>query len=478
MKSHNNVPPFLLSIKDGVSIGAYRGRPALKSPHLIVPIHQNAPRILEIAKLLCAAPTKIDRLQVEDADDESGRSQLRNTLQSWEHHGLLCHSIQWSGGLLATVVPTTTRYQLDYQAPDPEKLYLLSRFAYCRRGSSLLRLESPLSHCRIELHDWRASAMVHALASGADIKQLKACSADLTAPQVEQFLGLLIGAGLLNALSPAGQPQPTEETESLQQWDFHDLLFHSLSRQGRQDATHGKTERFRETLPPLPSVKPPMSEHVIELAKPQGVVCDSPLIEVLESRKSTRHFGDHPLTLRQLGEFLFLSARSEPAPTQAPRSYEFDRRPYPSGGACYELEIYVAVGPDQCLDPGLYHYQPRRHALHRLPTTAVEIAPLLAAARHSSALEPGQSGASEPILIVIAARFQRVGWAYESIAYSLILKHVGVLFQTMYLVAQALGLGICALGSGDSDAFARASGLDYVEEGSVGELLLGSSRSG
>jgi SagB-type dehydrogenase family enzyme len=59
-------------------------------------------------------------------------------------------------------------------------------------------------------------------------------------------------------------------------------------------------------------------------------------------------------------------------------------------------------------------------------------------------------------------------------AYALVLKHVGVLCQTMYLVATAMGLAPCALGTGDSDLFAYATGLDYVAESSVGEFALGS----
>jgi SagB-type dehydrogenase family enzyme len=82
------------------------------------------------------------------------------------------------------------------------------------------------------------------------------------------------------------------------------------------------------------------------------------------------------------------------------------------------------------------------------------------------------------VLLILAARFPRVAWKYESIAYALTLKHVGVVFQTMYLAATAMGLGPCAVGCGDSDRFARAAGTDYCAETSVGEFLLGSQRHG
>ncbi len=42
----------------------------------------------------------------------------------------------------------------------------------------------------------------------------------------------------------------------------------------------------------------------------------------------------------------------------------------------------------------------------------------------------------------------------------------------MYLVATAMGLSPCAIGTGDSDLFAEATGLRYEEEGTVGEFAL------
>jgi SagB-type dehydrogenase family enzyme len=78
------------------------------------------------------------------------------------------------------------------------------------------------------------------------------------------------------------------------------------------------------------------------------------------------------------------------------------------------------------------------------------------------------------VLLILATRFARVAWKYESIAYALTLKHVGVVYQTMYLAATAMGLAPCAIGGGDADLFARAAGIDYCTETSVGEFLLGS----
>jgi SagB-type dehydrogenase family enzyme len=82
------------------------------------------------------------------------------------------------------------------------------------------------------------------------------------------------------------------------------------------------------------------------------------------------------------------------------------------------------------------------------------------------------------VLLILAARFPRLAWKYESIAYALTLKRVGVVFQTMYLAATAMGLAAHAIGGGDADLFARAASTDFRVETSVGEFLLGSQRPG
>ena len=76
-------------------------------------------------------------------------------------------------------------------------------------------------------------------------------------------------------------------------------------------------------------------------------------------------------------------------------------------------------------------------------------------------------------LLILSARFARVSWKYRSIAYATVLKDVGVLLQTMYLVAEAMGLASCAAGCGDAALLARTIGSRLYEESSVGEFLLG-----
>ena len=81
--------------------------------------------------------------------------------------------------------------------------------------------------------------------------------------------------------------------------------------------------------------------------------------------------------------------------------------------------------------------------------------------------------AAPQILITIAARFGRVSWKYSSVAYSLILKDVGVLLQTLYMMATDMRLGGCAIGTNNIDLFAKMTGLEFHVEGPVGQFALG-----
>lgn len=148
-------------------------------------------------------------------------------------------------------------------------------------------------------------------------------------------------------------------------------------------------------------------------------------------------------------------------------------RPYPAGGTLYELDVYVAIAACGGLSPGLYRYDGVGHRLVRRAGRTAEVDRLLADAARATGLP-----ATEPqVLLVLAARMPRVAWKYTGLAYALVLKDVGVIFQTMYLAATAMGLAPCAVGLGDSDLFAQAAGVDYYTETSVGEFLLGSAPS-
>lgn len=381
-------------------------------------------------------------------------------LQKFTSFGWLCHTIATTRCRIAIAKPMTADARFLPTATVVDRQYTLSKFAYIHQVKGQMILESPLSKVAVQLLNWQAIAIIGLLANPRTASEIATQIKEIHLDTIQQLISLLWSTQMLCEVA---------EDVTLAQWEFHDLLFHSRSRSGRHNNPVGGTYRFLGQIEPLPALSPSPSAPTITLAKPdleKLLTTDLPFTQVLENRTSIREQSEIPITAQQLGEFLYRCARIKNQ-IQTEQG-ELLTRPYPSGGAMYELEIYPVIDRCQDISPGLYYYQPQAHELCLISGVTKTVAALLKNAGMSMAANQPQ------ILLVITARFQRIAWKYESIAYALMLKHVGALYQTMYLVATAMNLAPCGLGSGDSDLFAQAAGCNYYAETSVGEFVLGS----
>jgi SagB-type dehydrogenase family enzyme len=369
--------------------------------------------------------------------------------------------------------PRTTRL-------DKNDALVLSRFAYMRRRGSELVLESPRSAALFRICDPDIAANLAALAAPQPLKKLR---------RQDGFggvalLALLVDCQILFKLDAAHDRglRPTEGNDSLVLWDFHDLLFHTRSTEGRHANPLGGVYPYATTIFPPPAVRPCWSGRKVDLTKFSATDTGSvlPTAKILRERHTVRSFDDQrPITLAELSRFLDSTARVQSEWTATLDSGSgggppimYTTRPYPSGGSSYALELYLAVDKCEGLVRGFYYYDAGEHALVPIDVGASELEALL----KSAAFAMGESGVPQ-ILITIAARFGRVSWKYSSIAYSLILKDVGVLTQTFYLMATAMGLGGCAIGSINIDLFARMTGIEFYVEGPVGQFAIGRGAS-
>lgn len=376
---------------------------------------------------------------------------------------------------VATLMPISPYFQQRLASIQPKQSYKMSRFAYTRRDEDgFTYLESPLSYARIRLEHAVAASVIYQLGTAVTPIELTQALPEEDADTVTSVVALLVMGNFASPTTREGRLRE-EDDETLMHWDFHDLLFHSRSRLGRHDNMLGGTYRFLHRIPPQPAVKQTQWPVTISLPRPDMErirSVDPTLTAVMEARASIRDYGRSPITVAQLGEFLYRVARVKEV-SHYGETGVFTKRPYPCGGATYEIEFYLTIDRCEGLAPGFYWYDPVNHALSFIREANKDTESLLLDACQST------GGLSRPqVLITLAARFQRVSWKYQSIAYALILKHVGVIYATMYLVATAMDLAPCALGGGDSDRFTKLSGTDYLQETSVGEFMLGSKAVG
>ncbi|MFH1811808.1 MAG: SagB family peptide dehydrogenase [Pseudomonadota bacterium] len=201
------------------------------------------------------------------------------------------------------------------------------------------------------------------------------------------------------------------------------------------------------------------------------------LFEALAHRESVRAYADAPLTLVQLSLLLGLSAQNTAGPwTSRGDGIERVARLYPSAGGLHALELYLALddGSVEGLAAGLHHYCPQQHACEWLCGRVDAIEILFERAR--SVLD---SGRRPPVLVLITSRMARARSLYPATAYSMVLKEVGALLQTLYLAATALGLAPCALAALDDGSLLEdCAQLDARREPLLGELAIGLPRSG
>ncbi|MCX4247007.1 SagB/ThcOx family dehydrogenase [Paraliomyxa miuraensis] len=385
---------------------------------------------------------------------------------------VLCRTLEWQGSALLTVRASDASRGRWAVAPEPAAVLQLSRFVRIHREGTGLWLESPLTSARVHVHDRRVAASLHDLASPSSLTAL-AAHEGLPGPVLGAVVGMLLVGGFLVRIPSKGLASEDAEP-GLGMWDPVELLAHHRARQPRSGVPIGKHLPFAGRFEPPPVLAPPCGRERIALASPDlddRRHHDPPLAAVMEQRRSRREHATAPIDVDALAELLFrtLRARAITPGTPDERQGRSDR-PYPSAGASHPLEAYLAVGRCEGLDRGFYHYHPQQHALYRVETHGEPVQALLRDAMTAS-------GAADPpqVLLVLGARFGRTAWAYGHLAHRLILQEVGVVLQSVYLVATAMGLAACALGTGDSSRFAAITGLDPRVEASVGEIMLGSA---
>jgi SagB-type dehydrogenase family enzyme len=143
------------------------------------------------------------------------------------------------------------------------------------------------------------------------------------------------------------------------------------------------------------------------------------------------------------------------------------RRPVPSGGALYPLELYAIALAVHGLERGIYHYDPFGHRLaqldrvrwHRLREAFVEPALLDSAS----------------VVLVVTAMFWRSRCKYGARGYRFALIEAGHLAQNTLLAATALDLPALPVGGFYDRRLDRLVGADSLDEATLYALVLGGS---
>jgi SagB-type dehydrogenase family enzyme len=186
--------------------------------------------------------------------------------------------------------------------------------------------------------------------------------------------------------------------------------------------------------------------------------------DVIRQRRSRRDFTGEPLDEEQLSALLALSV-GVTAIYRNPVAVGV-KRAFPSAGAMYPVEFYPLVLDLDGVDPGVYHYDVRQHALELLRAGAFrdaifEYCMRQEFIRHAS------------LVLALTAIFRRSKDKYGERGYRFALLDAGHAAQNMYLVATALEIGAVAIGGFLDDRFNDLLEVDGVAEAVVYLLAFG-----
>ncbi len=149
---------------------------------------------------------------------------------------------------------------------------VLSRFAYLRRRGEDFVLKSPLAGALFRLCDAKIAAALAALCLPQKFSALSKRD-DFAGPAL---LGLLLDCGILFKVD-AAEKRPlrlAEGDSNLVFWDFHDLLFHSRSTEGRHVNPVGGVYPYKVFFRRCPPFGQAGRERRSICAKPIGAAPD------------------------------------------------------------------------------------------------------------------------------------------------------------------------------------------------------------
>ena len=153
--------------------------------------------------------------------------------------------------------------------------------------------------------------------------------------------------------------------------------------------------------------------------------------EAMRNRRSVRQYTKEAITLNDLSQLLWAA--------QGITSEE-GFRTAPSAGALYPLEVYVVAGNVDGLSDGVYRYRAEGNMLQRIRDGDLREKLFECALKQTQVTDAAAD-------IVFAAVFNRTTAKYgeRGVGYTYI--EAGHAAQNVYLQAEALGLGVCAVGA-------------------------------
>lgn len=268
------------------------------------------------------------------------------------------------------------------------------------------------------------------------------------------LLGLAIGAGGGAVLGRGLRQAPPIEAGS----DVG-VIYHQWSKPGLLDA-FGSVSNWGQPVELYKSYPGSRTLALPPVALDGRLDTGLATARAIVTRRSIRAYAPTPMTIDELSRLLFLTSGITAG------LHGNARRAAPSSGALYPIELYPVVHRVDGIEPGVYHYAYREHALELVRAGDFR-APVVEQGIAQEFL--GECG----VVLFVTMILQRMRPKYQDRSYRYGLLEAGHVGENAYLAATSMGLGACGIGAFMDDAINEMLGVDGVEEAVVYMLAAG-----
>lgn len=208
----------------------------------------------------------------------------------------------------------------------------------------------------------------------------------------------------------------------------------------------GKATSDTKSTPMYAKFTPRTYAETTALPKPKltgGMTVEN----AIQQRRSRREFTDKSVTMSELSQLLWAA--------QGITDTKTGHRAAPSARESYPFTVFVVVRNVAGLEPGLYEYLPKEHALGDMKLS--NAGELLSGA----GVQPGAQNA--PVVFVLSAAY---GNAEEKLGANVVsssLIEAGHIGQNMYLQTESLKMGMVVMAGFDPKKVGTAMSLDPAE---------------
>ena len=133
-------------------------------------------------------------------------------------------------------------------------------------------------------------------------------------------------------------------------------------------------------------------------------------------------------------------------------------RNVPSAGARHALETYILVNNVEGLEEGIYLFLHIEHKIARIKTDSFVAENISAACLDQSFIK------SSAVTFIWTAVIYRMKWRYGERGYRHITLDAVHVCQNLYLSAQSIDCGVCAIGAFFDDELNAVLGIDGEDE--------------